>query len=185
MSLAACGDVPAAKEFPVKRSVGITSIAVLSLAASGLLFLIGIFIGLSPFRTMPPSDLPDPPASLILQMASVCVVPAVCGIATGMGLLRLKNWARISIIVFSVVLGVTTAFAAVVLLAFPFLFVVLLGFEDASTSFGTRVGVEAAFLSFTTIGVWWFVLFTKADVKAQFAVTPRLSAGDPQNNHRT
>jgi formate-dependent nitrite reductase membrane component NrfD len=69
-----------------------------------------------PTRTQ--QNIPLPPTALkaLLALTSLLyILPALWGIASGVGLIRLKNWARISTIVFSVILILIGAFSGLVM----------------------------------------------------------------------
>jgi hypothetical protein len=93
------------------------------------------------------------------------VVLAVWGIATSIGLFLLKRWARLSILVFSVLLTIMSAFSALVIPLIP-----LPPTPDADPRVFAyfRFGMAGFYLMLAAIGVWWFVLFTRRSVKEQF-----------------
>lgn len=110
----------------MNRSVGVTVIAVLALLGSGLALLMGILMlvvmGVAPVPTQP--GFPASPAFfrvMLLAASLVYVLPAIWGILTGIGLFQLKNWARISTIVFSVLLTLMGGFSALTALLIQFL----------------------------------------------------------------
>jgi hypothetical protein len=108
------------------RSAGVTVNAVVALLGSvltmalGALMLFGMVFALRSAPVEPPKDFPLPAVylkALMMLMPLFYVLPAIWGICTGIGLLRLKNWARISIIVFGGLLaffGVFGAFGALI-----------------------------------------------------------------------
>ena len=92
---------------------------------------------------------------------------ATFGIFTGIGLLRLKNWARISALVWS---GITAAIGVssvvvVALIPFP-------APPNTSTSENLAVmGRIMAVLFYGTpagIAIWWLILFNRKEIAAQF-----------------
>src|SRR5712691_9272492 len=90
------------------RSLGIFITAILVLIASVAMLIIGVF-SLST-RALPKD----------LMLSFTTLVVAGCGIASGIGMLRLQRWARLSILVFSVAIASWTLLAAPIILFYPF-----------------------------------------------------------------
>lgn len=156
----------------MSRSLGVTVIAVLSLAGSVLTLLLGILMAaVTVFAPAPDqAEFPFPPLllkALLLLVSLMYLGVAAWGIATGIGLLRLRNWARLSIIVFSVLLIIMSGFSGLMLLSAP-------AFPNPS---GTNPSVMTAvravmgvfWLGQLAIGIWWLVFFNRASVKQQFS----------------
>jgi hypothetical protein len=98
-------------------------------------------------------------------------LPAVWGIVTAIGLLQLKNWARISTIVFSVLLMVFGAFG--VLTSMVFFLKPPPGNGVDPKMFSIIGAISAVFaLAQIGIGIWWMVFFNRAGVKVQFLPQP-------------
>jgi hypothetical protein len=121
----------------------------------------------------PPSQsnqLPGSPLAyklLLLTASLFYLLPAIWGIVTGIGVWKLKNWARISMIVFSVLLVMTTCFSALMILVIPM--PTAPGSPvDSSVMTGIRIGMGVFALSMSAIGIWWLVFFNRAKVKSQF-----------------
>ncbi len=94
---------------------------------------------------------------------------AVFGLITGIGLIRLKNWARISIIVFS---GLTVFFGGTVLA-----FLLAMPFPTGRGRVADRPELLKGIVMFVyglpvLISIWWLVLFSRKSTKAQFAGIP-------------
>jgi len=98
-------------------------------------------------------------------------LPAIWGIVTAVGLLVLRNWARISTIVFSVLLIIFGAFGILTSLVF-FLKPPQGNGLDPKAAFFIGVTMAVFALVQIGIGIWWMVFFNRAKVKAQFV--PRL-----------
>jgi hypothetical protein len=154
----------------MKRSAGVTVIAVLSLIGSILTLLIGILLAVvMVFAPIPTKDLPGSPLffKIISLLSSLFyLLPAIWGIFTSVGLFRLRNWARISMIVFSVLLMLTWGFVGLIALIMP---------VPPNVSHPTDNGLLAVryFMGFSSlalvgIGAWWIVFFTRRSVKEQF-----------------
>jgi hypothetical protein len=165
----------------MKRSVGITVIAVLSLIGSILVLLMGILMLVIMAIVPSPHSAASPfsPAVfkvVMLLAAMLYVLPAIWGIATSVGLFRLSNWARISIIVFSVLLVLMSGLTALTTLVIPMPSTG--NGYDSATTFAIRSVMVIVWLALLAIGVWWLVFFNRARVKQQFttAATPLSSA---------
>ncbi|MGO9085391.1 MAG: hypothetical protein ACLQBK_09210 [Candidatus Sulfotelmatobacter sp.] len=155
----------------MRRSVGVTVIAVLSLAGSVLTLLLGILMVAVAVIAPAPSqaEFPFPPLllkALLLLVSLMYLGVAAWGIATGIGLLRLRNWARLSIIVFSVLLIIMSAFSALMLVSAP----AFPNLNEANPSVMTamRVAMGVFWLGQLGVGIWWLVFFNRAKVKQQF-----------------
>lgn len=158
------------------RSAGVTTIAILALIGSALLLAMAglIAVAMIAAPTPPPNDAQLPPTFFkVIRIIAplIYALPAVWGIVTAVGLLQLKNWARISTIVFSVLLIVFGAFGMLTSMVFflkpppgngvdPKMFFIL----------GAVTAVIA--LAQAGIGIWWMVFFNRASIKAQFLPQP-------------
>ena len=164
----------------MKRSVGVTVIAVLALLGSVLTLLMGIltavFAVVAPLPTQ--REFPAPPVFfkvMLLAASLICVLPAVWGILTSIGLFRLKNWARISTIVFSVLLilmGISPLLGWLLSSFMPF----PTGTADPSVMTVVRVSMGVLGSGQVGIGIWWLVFFTRPRVKQQFVPVPETTA---------
>jgi hypothetical protein len=96
------------------------------------------------------------------------------GIFTSIGLFRLREWARISIIVFSVLLTLQGAIGVLISLVIP----IPPGPDQAAdpaimaTYTGARMFMAGFSLALLSLGIWWLVFFTREKVKEQFASAP-------------
>jgi hypothetical protein len=164
----------------LQRSGGVTFNAVFALAGSVLTLAVGVILALAVFITAPaaasetPKDFPLPPEffkALLALVPLMYVLPAAWGISTGIGLLRLKNWARISITVFASLLtayGLFGAMGAVIIALVP-----LSGGPGSPQLDPAALGFVRAFmvifaLSQLGLGIWWLVFFNRAKTRIQF-----------------
>lgn len=151
----------------MRRSASVTIAAAFSLVGSLLSLALGL---LSAFAVLiARKSNPDLDEPLVLGGVAIgtffLTVPAIWGIATAMGLFRLKAWAKISILVFSVLLAVTGIFGV---LSFPLLQHSTIP-ESAGSGFTyIKFGIGGFYAVLAGIGVWWFVLFTRPSVRQQF-----------------
>jgi hypothetical protein len=117
----------------------------------------------------PPPGMAAPPADygrIMLGAGFLCGVLAAVGISTGIGLLKLRPWARVSVLVFAGVMVAMCVGAALVLYTMPF---PLQPPGESPISVG-RIR-ETALLVYAVpclIGVWWLVQFNRAGTKAAF-----------------
>jgi hypothetical protein len=158
------------------RSAGITVIAVLALVGSALLLAMAVLIAISMIAMPIPAsnDAKIPP--MFFKVFRVVIpfmyaLPAVWGIISAVGLLQLRNWARISTIIFSVVLIVFGAFGILTSMVF---FLKPPPGNGLDPKIFSLIGVFTALFALAQIGVgiWWLVFFNRASVKAQFLPQP-------------
>jgi len=167
------------------RSIGVTVIAVLSLVGSLVAVLMGLLVILvtilRPHNADLPTGMPSTFMTALLVLASLTyVLPAIWGIFTSIGLFRLKSWARLSIIAFSVLLIFMSGFAALISLIVPFPSAPNNPI-DTSVARDVRIVMGLFWTSLAGIGIWWLVFFTRTAVKQQFlpliATPPDVSVG--------
>jgi hypothetical protein len=162
----------------MRRSAGVTLAAVLALLGSLVLLGFGVLmlVVMSVAGRSDHSPLEQVPRSFLLVMfVLIYFAPAISGIVTSIGLFRLRNWARISILIFSGLLAFMAVCSILGTLFIPF---------PASAGSGANpaivTGVKVVLASFWTvlaaICIWWLVLFTRVGVKAQFVPPTALAA---------
>jgi hypothetical protein len=153
------------------RSAGTTVVAILQIIGSAFLLLLAAFMAFAMIMATPPANDPRVPQTYFTVMRFVLplfyAVPAVWGIVTAIGLLNLKNWARISTIVISILLVVFGAFG---ILSSMIFFLKPPPTPGMDPKIFTIIGAVTAILSAAQIGIgiWWMVFFNRASVKAQF-----------------
>jgi len=156
------------------RSAGVTVIAILQFLGSALMLALAAFLAFAMIvAPTPPNDQLPPMYFTVMRVVLPLfyALPAVWGIVTAMGLLQLKNWARISSIIFSVLL---IAFGALgILTSMVFLLKPPPGNGVDPKMFSIIGGITAVIaLAQIGIGIWWMVFFNRARVKAQFLAQP-------------
>jgi hypothetical protein len=156
-----------------KASAPVIVSAILAIVGSLLAMLI-LTIGIAgmygaPTRGDVPGVSTEAAALIFGFMFCMCGFGAV----TGVGLLRLKNWARISIL--------TWAGISVVLCSMGVITILLIPLDKLSAAPNNSINMHAVkvlIAAFYTIpiliGVWWLILFTRSSVKAQFVGTKEL-----------
>jgi hypothetical protein len=156
----------------MKRSIGVTFSAIVSLLGSALTLGLGVLVIFILFFFAPTranfSGVSAAPKAILVMGALVYILPAIWGVITSIGLFLLKNWARISILIFSVILILMGAMVGVIMLVMP-LPGAPGGAATQSTMTGIRPVMGAFWFGIACIGIWWLILFTRPKVKAQFA----------------
>ena len=153
------------------RSAGITVIAILQLIGSAMLLVLAAFMAFAMIMATPPANDPRLPPMYFNVMRVVLplfyAIPAVWGIITAVGLLQLKNWARISTIVISILLIVFGAFGILTAMVF---FLKPPPANGVDPKMFSIIGAVTAVFALAEIGIgiWWMVFFNRAGVKAQF-----------------
>jgi len=172
----------------MKRSTGVTVIAILSFVGSGLTILVAIAMAMIRPWSRASNDLPGSPVFFKAIMVGVVLFYsflALWGVLTGIGLLRLRNWARASVVVFSTLL--ILAGMGSILPAFAPLPSSPNEPAGASAMVAVRVFMGVCALLLLGTGVWWLVYFTRTRVKEQFvppaAAVERLTLGTLPRQH--
>jgi len=149
----------------MKRSTGVTISAIFVFIGSGVTLAFGLLmIAVAMFV---PGQPQQPPLVRYILLFSVALYLAlgVWGVASGIGLLRLRQWARISILVFS---GILLVFTVPALLILPF--IPMPSTAGMPDDFGLiiKVGMGAIYGSIAAIGVGWLYFFNQRTVSDQF-----------------
>jgi len=158
-------------ESTVKRSASVTAAAVVAILESIILLLCcsaAFFVFLLAKLPGPASQLPPAMRYMMLGTQGFMMALSLFGVATGIGLLYLRKWARTSILTWG---GLSVFFCGVGMLIFS-----LLPFppnpnspELAPESMpGVRLFLVLVYGVPLLIGVWWLILFNRPSVKAQF-----------------
>ena len=157
----------------MKRPAGVILTALFAILGS-LLFVLLMAIESIVFIHPPQgAAIPDEARLGLVFGAAIFGVMAVWGITTGVGLFRLKNWARISQIVFSVMLALLALVSAPVLLVIPTP-------PNVPGNFHTVMQVVASvYAAFGLLGIAWIVYFTRPKVKTAFAGADVVRSGRP------
>ena len=149
----------------MKRSGGVTASAIATFGGS-LIFLLlagSLFAGRS-FAKWPPEMASFMRASYLIG-GIILLALFAGGIATGIGLLRLRLWARLSILVFSGALVLIFGFSAVTIVSTPF---PQTGAQPAVAA-GMKAGITAFYGIFALLGAGWLYFFNRKSVNQQFA----------------
>jgi hypothetical protein len=164
----------------MKRPIGlILSAAFLSLAAlffvitSAFMVFAGIFADHHPFIATTPTVTPHFYIYLMLAVAVFYATLATWATLTVIGILRLRSWARYSILiiggliaVFSVVAGIGTIASRTML---PNLSAQQLSADPRISSLVSFV-IIAFYLMVAAVGVWWLVYFNLKPIRELFSI---------------
>ena len=150
----------------------------LAIAGSLLTFVIGILMPISMALAPPPAGPGAPPFPLMavgIIMAVIFSAFALWGILTGIAIFRRRGWARISIMLFGILLAIMGAGGAVASFFIP---VPEQEGVDPRIMSTVRFGMAAFYLVLAAIGIWWLALFNKQTTRKYFAgVDPREDPG--------
>jgi hypothetical protein len=165
------------------RSAGVTASAVVVIVGSVFTILCGALMLLGSAaisKSSPPPNLPVSLGSVLIVEAILTFAFGAWGLASGIGLIYLKQWARISLLVFAGFLACITvpAVAMMAVIRLP-------DSHDPNlpANFMTvmRIGMALFYGMFAALGVFWLYFFNKRSVKAQFQTmlpVPETTAGD-------
>jgi hypothetical protein len=150
--------------------IGIRVSAVLTILGSAMTLLLAGLMLLAGFFAQPPQDAPPSPMPLkpvMAVMAAFLVALTAWGISTAIAIFLRRRWARISILVFAVLL---TFISAGGMLAILFVQLPATPNNDAARFMPVvRLVIAAFYGALTAIGVWWLVLFNRSRTKEYFA----------------
>src|SRR5215467_12399379 len=144
---------------PVILSAVVAILAALLVFVSMSLAFLGVWLGAAQASALAP--FPPFVRTAALAVTGFTIALSAFGVATGIGLILLRDWARIS--VFFGVFGVVIALATT-LFSPP---------EVADLPAGTMPGLRLLLLCIygapIIVGAWWLFVFSRENVKAQFA----------------
>src|SRR6266852_3556874 len=155
-----------------KRSASVTAAAVVAILSGLLLLMVCSIVFFGSLMMKLPGTTPELPPfarNAMLATQSFMLALSIFGLATGIGLIYLRNWARISVLIwggFSVFFG---------LIGIPIAFFTQFPPNPSSPALPAETiqGVRWALLGIygipLLIGIWWLILFNRKSVKAQFA----------------
>jgi hypothetical protein len=155
---------------PARSSSGaVTAAAVVAILGSLLLLLCALFglLGVVMMQNAPGNPAAQQPEFRYAGFVGVVFIAAggVWGLASGIGLLRYRNWARISTLVWS---GLAVVFCSLAMLFVSSMkFPIPPNAAQGTESF-VRFFVVAIYGLPLLIGVWWLILFTRKSIVALF-----------------
>lgn len=152
----------------MRRSFGVTFSAVVVFLGSGLTVLFGALAALGPFLGQASNRPQNLPPAVGLMLAFIYLLFAGWGIASGVGLIQLRRWARISMLVFNALLLCISIPTILVMLVIP-LPVVNSPDLPQNFLFYMRVGIAVFYGIVAVLAGAWIWFFTRKPVKDQFA----------------
>lgn len=165
------------------RPVGLV-LAAMSLALMTCFWLMVGGLGLFSGMFLHTPQIEQYPAIAAIQIASSLAILTICAfcVFTVVGLFRVKNWARISILI----LGGLLAFISLVS-AIGYAVMAMSSLMDQPDTSGTSpIALKFIFLSMSSvslvvmlIGVWWLVYFNLRRIRALFATRATQVLPDP------
>ena len=166
------------------RSTGVTVSAAVATAGSAFTILGGAMMLVGSAFTSKSSSAA---ANLPVDVGSILIVEAVLvfgfggwGLSTGIGLIYLKQWARISLLIYAGILVCLSLPAAALMFVVPF---PNTNDPNLPSNFASvmRVGMGIFYGAFAALGGFWLYFFNKRTVKVQFQAmsrVPESAAGD-------
>ncbi|HEV2287420.1 MAG TPA: hypothetical protein VGR81_00545 [Candidatus Acidoferrales bacterium] len=170
----------------MKRSGAVTAAAVVMFIGSALLLLMTAVMLLGGLVAQFSAQLPQEQRGLEIMVAAMYALGMIWGVATGIGVLQLRPWARISAIVMSV-------------LAIGFSCMGILGAAIVPRIMESQPNVPAQFVELGVIiavvgmliplgiAIWWLILFTRKRVILEFSTrgaaplaSPPVAIADPR-----
>ncbi|MDH5235080.1 MAG: hypothetical protein OEW77_08965, partial [Gemmatimonadota bacterium] len=147
------------------RPAGVTASAVVAILGS----LATVMLAGSLLRTTEGIEEQLPGGRVVaLAMAGTLLLSAFAGIATAVGLWRMRHWARLGMLIIAGSLVILCTASALVVAAIPIP-------QVGGAAAGSAAGVRAILLAFYAvpgaIGIWWLVYFTRERTKACFAAS--------------
>ena len=169
---------PAMEPSSSPRSGAVTAAAVIAIIGSILLLLCAVFglLGVVMMQNMPGNPgVQQLPELRYAGFAGVAFIAAggVWGLISGIGLLRYRNWARISTLVWS---GLAVAFCGLAMLFVSSMKIPVPPNAVEGTEQIARVLIVIIYGLPLVIGIWWLILFTRKPIVALFD-TSAVAAG--------
>jgi hypothetical protein len=150
-------------------------VAILGSVVTAIGILIGIMGLLLSFSRPNPMETMPGIRTITAAMMVVFFAIAIWGAFSGVGLIRFRNWARISVLIWA---GVTAPICLLVIAMMAF--IPLPTPQDSLvTSTMIRLMIVIFYGGPLAIAVWWLILFTRPRIAAQFKVAASGASGDP------
>jgi len=156
----------------MSRSTGITVSAVVVIIGSTFTVLCGAMMFLASFLALNSNRAADAPVNLRYILVIEAVVTFAFGgwgLASGIGLLKTKQWARISTLVYAAILVFISLPAAAIMAFIPLPNPPSVNDPPAvNIMLVVRVGMSLVYAMFAALGGYWLYFFNTQKVKAQF-----------------
>ena len=158
----------------MKRPAGVTISAVVVFIGSGLTLLSGVLMILA-FAVMPSDSTPAFTRNAGLIMSVFMLGFAAWGIATGVNLLHLREWARMSMIVFSGLLLVMAVPGLLMMIVMPLPTPPVPAVPNGEAipplehlMTAVRIGLAVFYALLALLGGWWVYFFNSRATRVQF-----------------
>src|SRR5271163_1360802 len=158
----------------MRRPASVTIAAVVVFVGSGLALLAAAFMLLG-FAVMPAGNMPAFTRDAGVIMSVLMLGLAGWGIATGISLLQLREWARISMIVFSGLLLVMAVPGLLMMLVMPLPTPPVIAIPPGEAipplehlMTAVRIFMAVFYALLALLGGWWVYFFNSRPVKEQF-----------------
>jgi hypothetical protein len=165
----------------MKRSVGVTISAVIVLVGCGVTLVSCAFMALGLAEIASRGATPQFSNAAGVFLVLFMLALAIWGIATSINLLHLREWARISVLVFSGLLLVISLPGIVMMLLVPF--PTPPDVADPAlmqrVMAATRVGMIVVYGLLAALGGWWLYFFNSRAVKDEFGSARTPEAASP------
>jgi hypothetical protein len=146
-------------------SVVAAAIAGILISLFTMLGALGAMVGLT---IVPPSSamaIPPPARSMLLVIMGLLAGLTIFGVFSCIALLRLKKWARVSMLIWG---GVMAAFSGVMLLFTSLTPLPEMSADSAAGLPYLRIFISVLYGIQLLVGVWWLLLFNQRAVREQF-----------------
>lgn len=161
----------------MRRSGGVTAAVVVLFACSALVLLFAVLVPIAVFEAPLPQPVPPFMHGMMIGMGVIYLLCAAWGITTGIGILQLRAWARISMLVLSGTVAVFSVFGSIGAIAGPLMVLDPRVPREAMVA-GLIVGLVVVTIPLA-LAIWWLVLFTRRSVRLQFAPGVTLEPAQP------
>ncbi len=165
----------------MKRSVGVTISALIVLVGCGVTLVSSAFMALGLAEIVSRGATPQFSKAAAVFLVLFMLALAIWGLATGINLLHLREWARISVLVFSGFLLVISlpGIGMMLLVPFPTPPDVADPALMQRVMAATRVGMVVVYGLLAALGGWWLYFFNSRAVKDQFGSARTPEAASP------
>ena len=143
----------------MKKPFGVTASAIVALLGS--LLMLGLCVVLCLVLVLSPGRGPMPPETKLGMVLGLGIFGflGAWGTATAIGLLRLRNWGRVSILIFATLLALTGVVAAPAILLIP-------APPTAPPNFNAiRAGMAVFYGVLGALGALWLYYFSRRDMR--------------------
>jgi hypothetical protein len=147
---------------PPTRSAAVTASAVIALLGSALSLS---FAGLIVVALLTVQEEVANTRTIALLFAAIATGLGALGIATAIGIFRLRPWARISILIFAGIMAVMGFLTTAVMAVAP----MPTAPNPTMSASAMRTFLVIVYIIPCVIGIWWLVLFNKRATKDAFA----------------